>query len=417
LAIAYGYMKGDEHTLKPSLRKVLEEAEAFETCYDDDVMGEDPACLPYDLTSDPVEHSEEEFHRYAETQARLLNMTVPPGESYTHYGNTVSDLLFKVETSAVDLLGWVGGVHDRYVHRSNDGRRGRLARRPVPASIQRRALAQYLQVLRPARAGLLPPPDDIGYLVWAEGAPASIGHVQTLDLAQQARDMIGGLVAQALSPWKVQQIYNMERIVEAAAGARAGATAAPALFGLGDFLVDFVSGVVGEGLDVSEPSEWHLHRELVRSLKSLYREEGMPEEVISHVLFHLQRLSDAAESAYERLASHRHKGGWQDCSKEGETCDCNGLVRYGVKEAWSAAVAVVNSTVCSNSRFGDPRPDATKRCECLASAPGSADLRHAHFRGIRKELAEVLCEDLRGAADSDGNGRQKRQGFPCSAAD
>ena len=56
---------------------------------------------------------------------------------------------------------------------------------------------------------------------------------------------------------------------------------------------------------------------------------------------------------------------WTDCASEGGACFCQGDVRYGSGDTWTASQPADGNTVaCSGAAFGDLAPDANKRCEC-----------------------------------------------------
>ena len=56
-----------------------------------------------------------------------------------------------------------------------------------------------------------------------------------------------------------------------------------------------------------------------------------------------------------------------ECAKEGGTCQCTGLVRYGVTGSFSSWKKVQGSTDCNNGVFGDPAPgQGGKKCECYS---------------------------------------------------
>jgi hypothetical protein len=61
------------------------------------------------------------------------------------------------------------------------------------------------------------------------------------------------------------------------------------------------------------------------------------------------------------------------CAYENEVCACTGVVRYGdpASNTWSATDRHVSGSIsCSNSVFGDPKPGASKSCQCRLRKPG-----------------------------------------------
>mmetsp|Transcript_4457 Transcript_4457/g.16895 ORF Transcript_4457/g.16895 Transcript_4457/m.16895 type:complete len:946 (-) Transcript_4457:27-2864(-) len=383
LAIAYGYrpLPGKDTSIDgytpPELLSILEEAEAYPTCYDEGEYDEDPACMPYDMTADPIRYGEEQLKLFAEAQQRLLDMTVAPGEAYVRYGAAVDDLLWRAQSVASDLLLWVGGVSKSNAHRGLDGASGRAARQPVSSELQRRALQTYLGVLRPERLGLVPPPENAAYMVWA-GHKQAAGHVKTFDVGGRVRDLVASLTTSLISSEAILRVYRSEPLP----------TPGSAALRTSEFLDLAIAGIVGDGLDVRDAQEWHLHRQLVLSLKTLYSDEALPVELKPRVLFHLRYLSSAVEAARGRV---HDQSGWSACAREGQVCSCSGLVRYGDADLWSAAQAISNATACNNTNFGDPAPHHRKRCECLPASPQEDDLLRGHLLTLHRDLAELFC--------------------------
>eukprot|EP00932_Pfiesteria_piscicida_P005220 SRR837773.15126.p2 GENE.SRR837773.15126~~SRR837773.15126.p2 ORF type:complete len:367 (-),score=112.71 SRR837773.15126:9-1109(-) len=336
-----------------------------------------PACLPYDMTADPIGHGEAQIAVFADAQRRLLEAAVAPGSPYVRYGDAVSDLLERVESLASDVLLWVGGVSDANTHRGVDGRPGLAARRPVAAAAQRKALKLYLKLLRPQRLGLVPPPENAAYMVWAGRAHVA-GHVKSFDVAGRTREAVQALLVEVLSPSTVLRLYSSEQLPAGGGDA----------FNCSEFLEEVVAGAVGEGLDVTDSHEWHLHRQLVRSLIDLYNYEELPEELRPRVLFQLRYLAGAVDEARRR---GRDQPGWTACAKEGHECSCSGLVRYGILHTWSPARAVAGAVRCDGGTFGDPAPRHRKRCECLPAVAADDDVLHGHLLNLHRDLTEVFC--------------------------
>jgi len=60
-------------------------------------------------------------------------------------------------------------------------------------------------------------------------------------------------------------------------------------------------------------------------------------------------------------------GGWYHCAYDGESCKCDGEVRYGAPHTshWSVAKRVTSGAIlCTKDIFGDPAPGAGKQCGC-----------------------------------------------------
>lgn len=307
LAIQYGYMEvnssiaesnmsvASQSALEAGLQAVLREAEQFETCYDADrIAQQDPSCVAYDISSDPLEAYEDEIRRLADVQLHLLNSSVMPGAPYTLYGDAVDTVLMLARSTGVKLVDWLGGVSNSYVHRRMNGAPpDKPARSPVPAHVQRRALALLVRLLRPAKVGLLPPEDALPYLV---AAPRGSGSVGTVNLEARVRSIARSLMSAALQPEQLLRMYAQERLA-ASMPANEQDSNQGALT-CGEYLAKLVAGVVGDGgLATYESSEWDLHRLLASGLADLHQSSSLPGDVRAHALHHLLRLYREAEAA------------------------------------------------------------------------------------------------------------------------
>jgi len=302
LAIKYGYMAasdavpGRDSSTVPELLAVLNEAEAYPTCYDADrSLGEDPGCAADDLTDDPVRYFEEYMERLVLVQRYLLNSSVLPGVTFSHYGEAVYLVLNLAFGAAKNAATWLGGVSNSYAVRKKDGRQP-VARRPVPVETQRRALRLLLRALRPKEAGLLPPPEAFPFLVRGD-----IDRVETLDLDHYARAMTSRLLDSALGPSRLAQMHEQSSLAPWGAGAPAG-------MACDEYLAALVGGVMGGGLAASPSSDWDAQRGLVRNLAALYADAenssgSVPAEVGALALYHLRRIHGEADSARLRDAA------------------------------------------------------------------------------------------------------------------
>lgn len=65
--------------------------------------------------------------------------------------------------------------------------------------------------------------------------------------------------------------------------------------------------------------------------------------------------------------------GWRACASEGQVCRVanRAVVRYGVPGDWYTR-SVRGDVMCSNETFGDPAPNAPKRCEITGDGGGSS---------------------------------------------
>merc|ERR1719498_528759 len=59
---------------------------------------------------------------------------------------------------------------------------------------------------------------------------------------------------------------------------------------------------------------------------------------------------------------------WTNCSDEwsltGNTCSCQGRVRFGKGDTWSEPKSVRGSITCDTNHFVDPLPGVAKQCQC-----------------------------------------------------
>mmetsp|Transcript_56834 Transcript_56834/g.152232 ORF Transcript_56834/g.152232 Transcript_56834/m.152232 type:complete len:1084 (-) Transcript_56834:117-3368(-) len=308
LAIKYGYMEVNSSAagqpgrtfLEPELRQVLREAEKYETCYDADrVAGQDPSCQAYDISSDPLQAYEDELKRLVAVQANLLNTSVMPGAPYTHYGQAVDQVLLLSRGIGIKLVGWIGGVQNSYINRHLDGSRpSKVARKPLSEDVQKRALSLLVQLLRPAKAGLLPPPESMPYLVAAsEGS----GSVQSVDLEGHVRSVVRTLMSHALDPDQLLRLHAQERLEASLKPAESAEGDEHDYLSVRTFMRKFVRGVVGDGLSSSNPSEWELHRLLVKGLDNIHKSGTLPGSVRAHAAHHLMKLRLQAEEELSKI--------------------------------------------------------------------------------------------------------------------
>jgi len=347
LAIQYGYMNANEK----DMQVVLRDAEAYETCYDNDrILRQDPACAAYDMSSDPIKYQEDQMGRLAEVQQNLLNTSVMPGAPFTHYGEAVDTVLAMAESSGLKLMDWLGGVSNAYAHRNSDGTLpSRVARQPVPASAQRRALNLILRLLRLEKAGLMPPREALPYLVAGSDVQ---GKVETLDLGLRVSKISKTLIERIFHEKTLAKIVAQERLGEddrqeapkpgaaelsqrivSSNAAETVPTKEKALdgpeepgyeidrtrlmksakrarhdrrelgpFTTGELLATVVSQVVGKAALGSAPrSDWDLHGLLISGLADTYQNSALPNEVNAHALHHLQRLHTEVKGSLMEL--------------------------------------------------------------------------------------------------------------------
>mmetsp|Transcript_60559 Transcript_60559/g.144295 ORF Transcript_60559/g.144295 Transcript_60559/m.144295 type:complete len:1100 (-) Transcript_60559:178-3477(-) len=441
-AIAYGYRAVDQEAwpkVAPELQEILNAAEQFEVCYDDDMDVEDPTCMAYDMSEDPIGFYEQEFARYVEVSKGLLEASVAPGEPLALYGEAVTNLLGRVEALAAKVVSWVGGIKDGYKHR---GPQGELAqsRAPISRALQQRALALIFRLLRPKASGLLPPQDNLPYLV--EGS-ASHDHVRSVDVSSIVHDVAGNLLESLLGSKRLLQIYRQQHLE--------GAQQSDVL-SLDDMLRDLVGNILEPGLKAAghgqdlDAQEMDLHFLLVRKLKNAYlrnvknpkvdvritkraqddfaskvvevdpEEEPpeLPEHISSKLLYYLQSARQLTKNSLEQLPHNTEAASfWKPCGDLLGACVCTGLARLAVQGASSAiaftpSIAVSDVIFCHNSSFpqavledGARRlQDSDSWCECLSlDATGPSDVR-THLALLHREFADVFCEGSGGCSEA-----------------
>jgi len=278
-------------------------------------------------------------------------------------------------------------------------------------------------------------------MVW-EGRYRLPGAVRSFDLEGQLRRSQASLIEDLFAP---SLLNRLQRSWGVASGG------SPPL-SIDDYLSTVVIAILGEGLEVDDPEEWNLHQLLVTNLKDLYGDADLSVEVRPRVLFQLQYVHSVIEAARERSEV---PGGWRHCAKEGETCACSGMIRYGREGSWSPArstaaaagsspsagaaarAAQANSTssvvaesatsetapapttaapatgplkakanarkkakslgsvtvLCGNLFFGeDPDPKQSKQCQCLEAHAATRDLRYDHLLELHRDIEQVFCD-------------------------
>ena len=115
----------------------------MQSCYDEEnSYGEDPSCIDYDLSSDPVAYFDGQVSLFAEVQKNLLDTAVLPTQSYQLYGHAVDMILSSlVPEIGFNAASYLGGRNNSYLHKYEDQNdQKRKASEPIPAATQRLAL-------------------------------------------------------------------------------------------------------------------------------------------------------------------------------------------------------------------------------------------------------------------------------------
>lgn len=290
LAILYGYAESET-----APHDILLEAEAFNVCYDGDVMGEDPYCMMEDLGEDPVAYHEDRIQRLAAAQKSLHKTFVQVDGSWRQYGAAVKALMREALFTGKSLVPWIGGIDNRYLHRATNWNAAR-PRRPVPLALQRRALEALLTLLRPSQAGLLPPVEAMPFVV--EG---KVDEVESIDLAQGSEHLIKKLLTGLLSAKKLLQIRKQELLL-----VERNVSAQPVLT-VGDFLTRMSDSILGgfhlrlDKAPVRSTVEMTLQLEYVRRMTHLYLSKELPESLEAQLLLQLRQLRADTRAAELRL--------------------------------------------------------------------------------------------------------------------
>jgi len=337
-AIRYGYMAADDKTTmttktRPAeLLKVVQEAENFQTCYDGDTQGQDPGCMPYDFSGDPLSYFEAKLNLIASRQREVLANSVLPGRSYKNFGNAAHTLLFMAGNAGLKIMEWIGGMNNTYGHRGLDGgHTNAILRKPVPVEMQRRALKLVLRIIHAQENGFVPKPEDMKYLV----AGSSIDRVTSEDISYDLRRIASALSSNLLSTKAVMRLYSQETFdLDASQG-----------FTVGEMLATVQSTLFARGLDKVSANDWNSQEYFISSIIYLHKLTSLPAAVRAEVDIQIQRTDSALSHALKALQARK-------------------------VAATSAAESV------SDQAF---------------KAPADDELLHAHLLGMHEELYRAVC--------------------------
>jgi hypothetical protein len=278
LAIRYGYENFEDTA---QLEAVAREAENFEVCYDDQSHDDqDPGCMAYDFTSDPLQYFDKKLDRIAAVQRVLRNKSVGPGMPYTDYGSALDRVFNSLSSVSSSVVQYLGGVNLSFVHKGADQQR--VSRTPLSAHDQRRALSILMRFMRPQQQGFVLPDDDLPYVVLS-----SHDHMGTLRSAHMAtahkalsRNIIGNILSRTtLSRVIEEESFGLKLLDHSS------------VFTSGELIAKLVDSVTSEGMNTTDPEEWDLHMTLVTKLRDAL-ELDLPEDVSSHIRHHLWRIED-----------------------------------------------------------------------------------------------------------------------------
>jgi len=385
LAIRYGYTHM-QSPLDAGTEQILEEvrrrAESIQTCYDDDLyLGEDPSCLDYDLSSDPVHYWDQQLDLYADIQNHLLEMSVAPAESYSLYGKAVHSVVggFLPEIG-INAVYYLGGINNTYLHKYTD--QTRRSRQPMPAETQRRALAVILRILRPKTEGLLPPDSNLPYLVDGDQLQ---GAIESLDLTGLVRRLRRLLLEEALRSERLLQLHRQETLL---------IPGEAEVFPVSEFLSTLVYGVMSAGLDrITSDDERDLQRIFVQTLTSKFPAQAhvLPAEVMTQLQYFHSFVYEMSEGALDRLPTTVQGAEWAFCAAFNKTCTCTGLVRVRLANISSSGQWSGTDKACLPSHFAlNASTDSESSwCECLSLTKTDLDQREAqrlHVESLRHML-------------------------------
>jgi len=422
LAIAFGYMPIKDlwpPRIAPELQMILKKAEAFEVCYDDGESGEDPKCIAYDMSKDPISYFEREVERHVQAHKRLLEMSVAHGEPYRLYGEAVAAMLDRTQSIGEKLVKWLGGIEDHFNHRGSKD----FSTRPIDRLQQQRALALLLRILRPFDNGLTPPEKNLRFLVEGE----DVDSVRSVDISRLSHQMTGDLIRQLLKPKRLLQIYRQQLLSKKG----------QEVLSVDDILNELLVTILEPGLTRAaagrrlSPQEMDLQLLLVSSLKDLYMKtspgskkdleladkesdelylnsiEELPvlrEPIAAKLLYFLQLARQKTLAVLEVVPIEEAQE-WHICADLNGLCHCGkGLVRLAVGAdngtiAVSSVRAVATATNCLEETFQvEPlealagAPPMKRWCECLAAESVANGQLRSHVQLLLREFQSVFCE-------------------------
>jgi hypothetical protein len=381
LAIQYGYKVVEElpwPRLAPELVRILEEGAQYETCYDNDEGYEDPACVAYDFTGDPLRYMEHQLQTYANAQRLMLQMAVPPGGSTLYYGNAASTVLSGSMSVASLLVNWIGGISNTYAHRAMDGGAPPGgSRRPVALTQQKKAIDLLCQIARPAKLGLTPPGSLLPYFVMGD---PQYGYLRSVDLGETIMAIQSYVISNMLTADRVSQVLKQELLLDDYSD----------YLSVDEYFRLVVDGLIGDGIeDSTDHQEWNIQSFTVSALKSIWRDSTLPRSVSASAGVWLSHANSLVEAAYSRSASETAAEGWRQVASEGEAAACDGFVRFGAAEKWSKMHRASGSVSCVADGFSGVQPTSGRVCQCLSEEAHGEGLFRQHLALLRRDLAGV----------------------------
>jgi len=284
LAIRYGYSE----TSHAALEQILEEAEQFDVCYDDDNNeDQDPFCATEDLGPDPVAFHQSQFDRLVRLQSNLLEATVQPGGSYQAYGHAVELILRQTEMLMSELLPWIGGIENFYSLKDNFNPAARhTARKPVSIDLQRHAVKLLLQLLHLDKQGLLPGQAGLPYLVDGD---MQWGLVYSVDITGEAENLTGKLAQALLSTERLEKLRLQEELL--------GESSAVSALTVQEYLNTLNEGILAFSEVQLSNLEMQVQQKYIARFVRLYLKDDLPAELKAETLMALQSANAMVNSA------------------------------------------------------------------------------------------------------------------------
>jgi hypothetical protein len=381
LAIQYGYTVVDElpwPSIPQELVHILEQGGLYETCYDNDEGYEDPACMAYDFTGDPLRYMEHQLHTYSEAQRVMLQMSVPPGGSTLYYGNAAKSVISSTMSVSSLLVNWIGGISNSYAHRGMDGSAPpEGSRKPVALTVQRKAIDMLCQITRPERMGLTPPGNSLPYFVW--GDPL-YGYLRSGDVGYYIMKLQDYVITNMLTADRVLQVLEQEHLLPDYSD----------YLSVDEYFQLVVDGLIGDGIESSDNQEWNIQSFTINKLKALWTDGSLPVSISAAAGYWLNHAKTLVEAAYSRSASATTAERWRQVASEGQAGACKGFVRFGAPDQWSKMNRASGNVSCVADAFSGVQSTSGRVCHCLSEESHGEGLFREHLVLMRKELDQVL---------------------------
>ncbi|HEX6883365.1 MAG TPA: zinc-dependent metalloprotease [Planctomycetota bacterium] len=202
-AIEYGYTFDDPAKV---LARVAEPELAFAT--DEDTGGPDPLARRYDFAGDPLDFAKSRMALVELARGRILDTFVKPGEPWARarWGYLIT---LQTQVGVMNMMaGWLGGSFVNRDHKGDPGERRPLE--PVPADMQRRALAFVLEHSFPDRAYGLST-ELLGRMSverwWEDG---SARQEPTWDVHDRVAGVQATVMTLLLNPTTLRRVHDLE---------------------------------------------------------------------------------------------------------------------------------------------------------------------------------------------------------------